>query len=253
MKVKVTNIQRFCLNDGPGIRTTVFFKGCNLKCPWCANPENISFENQNYFLNNENGIYGYDIDLEDLKQEILKDENFYANGGGVTFSGGEPLLQITKIETLLSQLKERNINICVETALMVKEEFINIALKYVDVFIVDIKILDKDECKKFLNGDIDVYYKNIDILFKNKKNVIFRIPLSNKYTYTDKNINLILELLNNYKPICVEMFNIHNLAQKKYESLKLEVPKIDGINPEKIKSLKEKIEKLGIKVKVCNI
>ena len=73
MKVRVTNIQRFSLNDGPGIRTTVFFKGCGLKCPWCSNPENINYEIENYYNEdtNEKGIFGYDITLDDLEKEIL--------------------------------------------------------------------------------------------------------------------------------------------------------------------------------------
>ena len=68
MKVRITDIQHFSLHDGPGIRTTVFLKGCSLKCPWCANPECISSEIQ--------GEFGYDISLEELEKEILKDEPF---------------------------------------------------------------------------------------------------------------------------------------------------------------------------------
>ena len=96
MKVRITDIQHFSLHDGPGIRTTVFFKGCNLRCPWCANPECISQKIQ--------GEFGYDISLDELEKEILKDEPFYKTGGGVTFSGGEPLLQIKYIEPLLKSL-----------------------------------------------------------------------------------------------------------------------------------------------------
>ena len=80
-KVLVTNIQRFSLHDGPGIRTTVFFKGCNLRCPWCANPENINFEKEEYIdlEKKTSGIFGYDIEIEKLEQEILKDKVFYGN------------------------------------------------------------------------------------------------------------------------------------------------------------------------------
>ena len=74
MKVIISNIQRFSLHDGPGIRTTIFFKGCNLKCPWCSNPENIDFEIQEYEYQKEKGIYGYEIELEQLEKEILKDK-----------------------------------------------------------------------------------------------------------------------------------------------------------------------------------
>ena len=106
MKVRITNIQRFSLQDGPGIRTTVFFKGCNLRCPWCANPENINYEIQEYMDENTKKIFGYDIELKELEKEILKDENYYKlNNGGVTFSGGEPLLQFNKIEELLNTIQ----------------------------------------------------------------------------------------------------------------------------------------------------
>lgn len=76
MKVIVNDIQRFSLHDGPGIRTTIFFKGCNLKCPWCSNPENIDFKIVEYNYQNQKGTYGYEIELEDLEKEILKDKRF---------------------------------------------------------------------------------------------------------------------------------------------------------------------------------
>ena len=105
MKVIVSNIQRFCLHDGPGIRTTVFFKGCSLNCPWCANPENIDFNIEEYSENGEKKHFGYEISLEELEKEIIKDEDYYMTGGGVTFSGGECLFQFKKIEPLLQKLK----------------------------------------------------------------------------------------------------------------------------------------------------
>ena len=125
MTVRITNIQHFSLDDGPGIRTTIFLKGCNLTCPWCCNPENINFEIENYIHNNQKESFGYDIPLEELEKEILKDEVFYSeNDGGVTFSGGEPLLQIKELEPLLKSLRSKNINICFETALCVPSELL---------------------------------------------------------------------------------------------------------------------------------
>ena len=101
----VTNIQHFCLHDGDGIRTTVFLKGCSLRCPWCANPENINMNIEKYVekLNNKEieKNYGFNITIDELYSEIVKDKNFYSNGGGVTFSGGEPILQINELEDLL--------------------------------------------------------------------------------------------------------------------------------------------------------
>ena len=145
MKVRVSNIQRFSLHDGPGIRTTVFMKGCNLKCPWCCNPENIDY-NFTAFNNlnvNEKGVFGFDIELDELYNELIKDSSYFKiNNGGITFSGGEPLLQIKKLEPLLIKLKKHNINLCLETALQVPFEFVEIASKYFDEIIIDIKILE---------------------------------------------------------------------------------------------------------------
>ena len=206
MKVRVTDIQYFSLHDGPGIRTTVFLKGCTIKCPWCANPECISSKIQ--------GEFGYDISLDDLEEEILKDEPYYKTGGGVTLSGGEPLLQIKQLEPLLKSLKLKNINICFETALFVPKEYLNIAKVYADEFIVDIKMLNPEDTKKILNGDINQYLDNLSILDLNK--TTFRIPVT-EYSLNDQ--DLILELIDNFKAKKIEIFKLHNLAKRKYEIL----------------------------------
>lgn len=254
MKVRVTNIQRFSLQDGPGIRTTVFLKGCNLKCPWCANPENLSYEIQEYEDEGQKGKFGYDIELEELEKEILKDEKFYSlNNGGVTFSGGEPILQFQKLEDLLKKLKNRNINICVETALYVPEQLLDIALKYVDEFIVDLKILDSEQCKNVLNGDINVYYKNIERLFKEKQNIKIRIPVTLEYTLNQRNKEKIIKLLDKYKPKDVELFKIHRLAEKKYKVLGKEMIEYQEVPEEVIQNFLNEILKLKINAKICKI
>ena len=248
MKVIVTNIQRFSLHDGPGIRTTVFLKGCNLSCPWCSNPENLNFEVELYSNEGTSGTYGYEIELNDLEKEILKDKPFYENGGGVTFSGGEALLQFDKLEPLLQSLKKQNINMCIETALSVPEHLVEIALQYIDEFIVDIKILDEETIDK-INGNLNFFKTNIKKIFVNKKNVIFRIPLAKDYIVTEKNIHLILEFLSNMK----KLLEIHNLAEKKYKTLHKKMVKLETIKQEKIKEIKNKIEELGIQVEICKL
>ena len=206
MKVRVTDIQHFSLHDGPGIRTTVFLKGCNLKCPWCANPECISPKIE--------GEFGWDISLEELQKEILKDEPFYKTGGGVTFSGGEPLLQIKKLEPLLKYLKNNGINICFETALFTSQDYLIMANNYSDEFIVDIKMLDKNNCKNILGGDLDIFLNNLELL--NLTKTTFRIPVT-KFSLDDQ--NSILDLLTIFKPKKVEIFKLHNLAKRKYDIL----------------------------------
>ena len=206
MKVRATDIQHFSLHDGPGIRTTVFLKGCNLKCPWCANPECISHEIQ--------GEFGFDISLEDLEKEILKDEHYYKTGGGVTFSGGEPLLQIKSYEPLLKSLKSKNINICFETALFVPGDYLDIAKIYADEFIVDIKMLNPDNCRNILKGNVSQYLDSLKHL--NLDKTTFRIPVT-EFSLADE--DLIFDLLKNFPPKKLEIFALHNLAKSKYELL----------------------------------
>ena len=206
MKVRITDIQHFSLHDGEGIRTTVFLKGCSIKCPWCANPECISSKIEKGF--------GFDISLDKLEKEILKDEPYYKTGGGVTFSGGEPLLQIKSLEPLLKSLKLKNINICFETSLFVPAENLSIANIYADEFIADIKMLNPESCRKILKGNINQYLDNLKFL--NLDKTTFRIPVT-EYSLNDQ--NLIFELLKKYSPKKVEIFKLHNFAERKYEIL----------------------------------
>ena len=256
MKVRVSNIQRFCLHDGPGIRTVVFLKGCNLRCPWCANPENIDYEFTKYYdkVNHENRIVGYDIEAIDLYDEIIKDEVYFSlNNGGVTFSGGEPLLQIKNLEPLLKKLKNHNINIAIETNLQVPTEYVKIAIKYVDEFIIDIKILDNELNKKILQGDIDLYMKNIETLDKKNKIDTFRIPLSNEYTLTKKNQELILSFLKKYKCKKTEIFKIHNLAESKYQAIGKNMISFSEVSDDLILEFYNKIKNIAVNIKIIKL
>ena len=235
MTVRITNIQHFSLQDGSGIRTTVFLKGCNLTCPWCCNPENIDFNIEEYVHNNKKDSFGYDMAIEDLEKEILKDEPFYNNGkGGVTFSGGEPLLQIESLNPLLESLKDRGINICFETSLSVPFSLLEMAIRYIDEIFIDIKILDK-EAKEVLNLDLDSYYDNLELISNSNldnNKITFRIPLNNEYTLKEDNLELILKLIEKYPEFKVEIFKTHNLAQSKYESLNREFNSFSEIDDE---------------------
>ena len=103
MHARISNIQKFCIHDGPGIRTTVFFQGCPMKCWWCHNPESI-------FYNDENAKkYSSEYTVNKLFAEIKKDTVFYdESDGGVTFSGGEPLLQAEFLKEVLILCRGRN-------------------------------------------------------------------------------------------------------------------------------------------------
>lgn len=289
MSIRITNIQRFCLNDGPGIRTTVFLKGCNLHCPWCANPENLSFGRQYYYKKEKCnsslcdksrecialgqteeffqtcvtqewecpfcafGIYGKDYTDSELLDEILKDYVYMEKCGGVTFSGGEALLQFKELETVLKQLKKKNIHIAVETALFVPKELLEIAIKYVDFFYVDVKILVADICKEVLGADIKVFKRNVEWLMQARKEVIFRVPGNMQYTLTAENVKLLKEFFLLYLDCKVELFQIHSLAESKYNSLNKTIWKDSKDAMQSLQELSDWLKKQGIVSEIITI
>ena len=236
MKVKITDIQHFSLHDGAGIRTTVFLKGCNLKCPWCANPECIS-------PNIEKGFGKY-ISLDELEAEILKDEPYYQTGGGVTFSGGEPLLQIKDLEPLLKRL---DINICFETALSVNENLVKLANEYADELIVDIKMLSPENTKNVLGANVNQFISNLNLIDLSK--TTFRIPVT-KYSLADA--SQICELIRSYPPKKIEIFKLHNLAKRKYEILAKEFF-TENVSDEEIVGFKNQLKEVFDNVEIIEI
>ena len=197
--ILVTNIQRMCFHDGPGIRTTVFLKGCTLRCPWCSNPENISFEVEEYEKDGKLDTFGKYYLVEELLSEVLKDKVFWGEEGGVTFSGGEALAAMNELSPVLSCLKNEGVHMAIETAGFVRKGLIDIALKYIDLFIIDVKVLISHICQEVLGGDIEVYLENVDRIYEAKKEVLFRIPCNYEYTLTGENKELIKKFLLKYR------------------------------------------------------
>lgn len=215
----MTNVQRFSLHDGPGIRTTVFLKGCSLHCPWCSNPENILPVQEKYRVDECEGVYGKEWTLFDLYAEILKDRLFYENDGGVTFSGGEPLLFVKKIEPLLKRLKDDGFSVAMESSLFVPAEMLILASRYVDFFCIDIKILDEQKCRTILGGSISSFISNVKLIKKMGIKTLFRLPLVVPYTVNEENIRSVAEFCLDNDIRYLELIKGHNLAEKKYLSL----------------------------------
>ena len=280
MKPLITNIQRFSLHDGPGIRTTVFFKGCSLHCPWCANPENISCKEEVYYISekcntqcghmadcrkkiysaeciyNAIGKWGEYYTEEKLYDILIKDKTFYGEEGGVTFSGGEPLLFLPKYySNLCAALHEDGINLCAETALFVSKEAAKWLAEVMDYIYIDIKILNPNKCKSYLGGDLQQYLKNLSIVHENKgnKKIIYRIPLIQGYTDSEENFDNIYGLLKEFPPYKVEILKAHNLGKKKYERLGKEYVEVSSPDAEKIRLYVEKLSVDGIAVEVKQV
>lgn len=242
MKVLISNIQRFSLHDGPGIRTTVFFMGCPLNCPWCCNPENKTQQIKEYVDEYGNKkTYGKYYSLDELKIEVLKDLPFYKSNGGVSYSGGEALIQLKDVKSLLKDLNELNVHQCLETTLCTSTDLLKEVIDFIDLFYVDLKILNKYEFKSKLNGNLDLLYSNLDYLKSKNKKFIFRIPLVKDYTLNEENIEQIKNIIKKYKPLYFEFFSVHNLAKNKYNNLNLKYQDFEKIDNEIIKKIKEYI------------
>lgn len=277
--ILLTNIQRFSLHDGPGIRTTVFLKGCSLRCPWCSNPENFLPSPQDYVKDGVPGTYGKYYSVSELVRECLKDRNFYDGKindstlwnithpeqidqlpGGVTFSGGEALLQAEALVPVCSSLHEAGIHIAVETCLFVPARSVELAVEMVDFFYVDLKILDKTRCREVEHGSLPLYLDNLDTLFSwtdengSHKPVVIRLPVIGSYTDTEENRKQVHNLLSKYKDriLKIEMIKEHNLGESKYKSLNMTMD-YHGVDDSLMETYKTELSDLGILTEICKI
>ncbi|ENZ13533.1 radical SAM protein [Enterocloster clostridioformis] len=288
--ILVTNIQRFSLHDGPGIRTTVFLKGCSIYCPWCSNPENLIHLQQQYKKRDKNGmieeegVYGKWYSCDELYAELMKDRAFYCSRfsdmndldeptsylnslpGGVTFSGGECMLQMRDMEPLLQRLDAENIHMAVETSLFCSADQLSIAIAYIDLFYLDIKILDREVCRYVLGGSIDTFRKNLRSVLQSGKPIIFRLPVIGGFTDCEKNrakaLELITDTVHKYKNVLkIEILKEHNLGMNKYQSLldggnEIRIPEYKGVSDELVNQYRKEILHAvdgALPVEICKI
>ena len=254
-KILATNIQRFSLHDGPGIRTTVFLKGCSLRCPWCSNPENLNPYPEPYTKDGREGVYGKEYTPDEVFTEVMKDKNFYEPDGGVTFSGGEALLQADAILSVLQRIKNAGITTAVETCLFVPTGNLELLIPYIDFFYVDMKIMNREGCNEKIKGNLELYKKNLDILCSQKK-ITVRLPVIGGYTDDAENRKLVIEEIKRYETsiIKIEMLKEHNLGKSKYISLGWKEPEFIGVSDELMKQYKKEIEEsVSIPVEICKV
>lgn len=266
-KILITNIQRFSLHDGPGIRTTVFTKGCSLSCPWCSNPENMKMHQEPYVKDGIKGIYGRYLSCDEIYDELIKDKVFYGTWdkrfismqelkrlpGGVTFSGGEALLWADKLQYLWQKLKDDHIHMAVETSLSVPTQSVELASEYMDLFYVDIKILETERCKAIIKGDLKKYFSNLEYLFLINVPIIFRIPVIGGYTDSKRNRDMVVDVIKTYRPLKVELIKGHNLGNSKYKSLGKAVLEYHEVSDNFLEEYQQMIQELEIETEICRI
>ena len=176
---RIFEIREFTLHDGPGVRTTVFFKGCPLRCAWCHNPEGQSFDIETMSRKDGTSIQcGQDWDAAALAEELLKNADIMKqSGGGVTFSGGEPLAQAEFLLELIPLLKEKGVHVAIETSGYAPSETYRSVVSQVDFAYQDVKCLDPSLFKRLTGGDLKIVLDNISWLRKSGVPFVFRVPL----------------------------------------------------------------------------
>ena len=265
LKGLVFNIQRYSIHDGPGIRTTVFFKGCPLQCKWCSNPESISpqpeimvrearcngcrrcievcspgalsLASTGLWLDREKcdlcfkcidacwedaiEVAGRYMSLDELVEECRRDEPFYRNsGGGVTVSGGEPLLQADFVLALLSRCKALGYSTALDTCGQVPWGVLDRALDIVDLVLFDIKHLDPDEHRDGTGVDNRLILSNLEKAMSSGKSRIWvRIPVIPGYNDSNEYIEKLAGKLNGMKAEKVSVLGYHEFGRPKYQSL----------------------------------
>lgn len=222
--LNISNIQHFSIGDGMGIRTTVFFKGCNLCCPWCHNPENLNSKPvvMKYKNFEKTEVMGKMVLAEEILPELLEDIDFYSQSrGGVTFSGGEVMLQAKEAAELATLLKANGISVLIDTAGCVPYRQFEILNNVVDGYLFDFKTADKQKYSE-IGGNLQLVTENIRKLKKDGVNVFIRIPLIPGFNTDYESVCDICRNLKNIGIEEVELLPFHRLATAKYEALGVE-------------------------------
>jgi pyruvate formate lyase activating enzyme len=226
MDLNISNVQHFSVGDGAGIRTTVFFKGCNLRCPWCHNPENLTAApvTLSYAATGKTEVAGKRVSVEALLPELLEDKDFYdTSGGGVTLSGGEVLLQAEGAAALTAALKEEGVPVLIDTAGCVPYGAFEALAGLAQGYLYDFKTAEEEKYRQ-IGGDLRLVTENLERLLASEASVQVRIPLIPGFNTGDADIAAICRVLEAMGVTQVELLPFHRLGSGKYEALGLRYP-----------------------------
>jgi len=296
----VFEMERYATEDGPGIRTVVFFKGCNLRCRWCQNPESHSAEPQVMYYRNRcvacrrcleacpaeairevppfgfitdhqrcrlcgacvdecfsdaRKIVGQRMSVDAIMDEIRKDRAFYdESGGGVTFSGGEPLLQADAVRELARRCKDEQIHTAMETAGSVPWPNFEGILPWLDLLYFDLKHIDSEAHRRYTGFPLDLIIGNLCRAGECFDNLVVRIPVVPGVNATEQIMTRMFSfLLENTKIRRVELLPFHRLGLTKYEGLGMDyyaMAKVDSMSKEDCTPFAEIGRELGLSVQV---
>lgn len=217
----VSKIQRYSTNDGPGIRSTVFLKGCNLKCIWCSNPELIELGEE--FMDGES--VAESLSAQQVVEVLKKDKIFYETSqGGITFSGGEPLLQAQFIKECIPLLKKEKIHIAIDSALHLNREILESLVNDVDLWLIDLKSMDEMIHLKNTGVSNERIIDNLKWLATQNTNIWMRCIVVNKVNGSLVDLKERLDFIESLGDTIkrVDILGYHQLGIRKYELLNKE-------------------------------
>ncbi len=262
----IFDIKRYAINDGPGIRTTIFFKGCPLRCPWCHNPESYSGQKEKMYSSakcigcgecvkhcpnqacrltpdgvvtdpdlcrlcsvcaevcptNATEMSGREMSVDEIMVAIKKEITFYdQSGGGVSFSGGEPLMFPVFLLELLKQCGQNQIHRTVDTAGLVPEKTLLEVAEHTEHFLYDLKMMDSVNHEKFTGMGNELILRNLQALAKTGRTIDIRIPLIGGVNDDLENIEESAAFIAGLAgpPRRVDVLSYHNIASQKYSRL----------------------------------
>lgn len=243
----VTNVQRYSLHDGGGIRTNVFLKGCPFTCPWCCNPENLSAAPEVSFKERlcmgcsrrEPGglcatapedcptgaktLLGEELSVDDVMDRVLRDAAFYEeSGGGLTVSGGEALLWQPFVQALFERAKAEGLKTAIETTLALPIADPAGLAAVCDRWLVDFKVADRDRSVGVCRIDPGVRDRNMAALRELGADVVARMPIIPGYTDSPENVAANLDAVAAAGLTRVDVLPFHQLGSAKYDSLGLD-------------------------------